>query len=76
MPKIDVANLRNVALLSHSGAGKTALSEALLFNAQVINRLGTVEDGSTVSDYEPEENKRRSSVQTSLIACTGDTYKV
>lgn len=76
MPKIDVANLRNVALLSHSGAGKTALSEALLFNAKVINRLGTVEDGSTVSDYEPEEIKRRSSVQTSLIACTGDTYKV
>lgn len=76
MPKIDVTNLRNVALLSHSGAGKTALSEALLFNAQVINRLGSVEDGNTVSDYEPEEIKRRSSVQTTLIACSGDRYKV
>lgn len=76
MPKIDVTNLRNVALLSHSGAGKTALSEALLFNAQVTNRLGSVEDGNTVSDYEPEEIKRGSSVQTTLIACTGDQYKV
>jgi elongation factor G len=76
MPKIDVTNLRNVALLSHSGAGKTSLSEALLFNAKVINRLGRVEDGNTVSDYEPEEIKRGSSVQTTLIACSGDNYKV
>jgi elongation factor G len=76
MPKIDVANLRNVALLSHSGAGKTSLSEALLFNAKLINRLGRVEDGNTVSDYEPEEIKRGGSVQTALIACTGENYKV
>ena len=55
MPGIDVLKLRNVALLSHSGAGKTSLSEALLFNTKATTRLGRVEDGNTVSDYEPEE---------------------
>lgn len=64
---VSASTIRNVALLSHSGAGKTTLAEALLFNAQVINRVGRVEDGTTLSDYEPEEAKRASSVQTSLL---------
>jgi elongation factor G len=76
MPSIDTNNLRNVALLSHSGAGKTSLSEVLLFNVKATTRLGRVEDGNTVSDYEPEEVKRRGSIQTTLIACAWDKYKV
>ena len=76
MPEISVANIRNVALLSHSGVGKTSLSEALLFNHQATTRIGRVEDGNTVSDYEPEEIKRNSSVQATLIACAGNDYKV
>jgi elongation factor G len=76
MPRIDASNLRNVALLSHSGAGKTSLSEALLYNVKAITRIGNVEDRNTVSDYEPEEVKRGSSVQTALIACSWDNYKV
>ena len=73
MPNTDVENLRNVALLSHSGAGKTSLAEALLFNAKATTRVGRIEDGNTVSDYEPEEIKRSSSIQTTLVACnTGD----
>jgi elongation factor G len=76
MPRIDASNLRNVALLSHSGAGKTSLSEALLYNLKVTTRMGKVEDGNTVADYEPEEVKRGSSVQTVLIACPWDKYKV
>ena len=55
MPKIDAGNLRNVALLSHSGAGKTSLCETLLFNTKAVTRIGRVEDGNTVSDYEPQE---------------------
>ena len=76
MPDTDVLKLRNVALLSHSGAGKTSLSEALLFNTKATTRLGRVEDGNTVSDYEPEEVKRGGSIQTSLIACAWDEHKV
>ena len=76
MPEISASNLRNVALLSHSGAGKTSLCEALLFNNKLVTRIGRVEDGNTVSDYEPEEVKRSGSIQTSLIACNWDSYKV
>ncbi|MFQ6027575.1 MAG: elongation factor G [Dehalococcoidia bacterium] len=75
MPNIDASNLRNVALLSHSGAGKTSLCETLLFNSKAVNRIGRVEDGNTVSDYEPEEIKRAGSIQTTLISCVGDNYK-
>ena len=76
MPKVDVRNLRNVALLSHSGAGKTTLSEAVLFHIKATTRMGRVEDGNTVSDYEPEEIKRSSSIQTTLIACEWNDKKI
>ena len=56
-------SIRNVALLSHSKAGKTSLSEAILFNAGHTTRLGRVEDGNTTSDYEPEEVNRGGSIQ-------------
>ena len=72
----DADKIRNIALISHSGAGKTSLCEALLFNAKVVTRIGEVEEGNTISDYEPEENKRASSIQTALIPLTTDGYKV
>lgn len=68
--------LRNVVLLSHSGAGKTSLGEALLFASGAISRMGRVEDGNTVSDYEPEEVKRRGSIQMALLPCVWKGYKV
>ena len=73
---VSASTIRNVALLSHSGAGKTSLAETMLFNAKVINRIGRVEDGNTVSDYEPEEAKRAASVQTSLLRFTDGDDKV
>src|SRR5437762_2855467 len=56
------AQLRNVGLFSHGGAGKTTLSEALLFRAGAITRMGAVEDGNTTMDFDPEELKRNMSV--------------
>ena len=76
MPGIGTENLRNVILLSHSGAGKTSLCEALLYSTGAITRMGRIEDGNTVSDYEPEEVKRSASVQTSLIPCVVNGHKV
>lgn len=69
-------DIRNVVMLSHSGVGKTSLSEAILFNTGVINRLGTVEAGNTVSDYEPEEAQRQTSVQMSLVPWEWNNIKV
>ena len=76
MPIADVATLRNVVLLSHNGAGKTSLGEALLFQTKAITRMGRVDDGNTVSDYEAEEAKRTSSVQTSLLPCNWEGCKI
>ena len=60
-------DIRNVVLLSHSGAGKTSLSEAILFTAEVITRLGKVDAGSTTSDYDPDEIKRKISINLTLL---------
>ena len=56
--------LRNIVLAGHSSAGKTSLAEAVLFNADVITRLGRVEDGNTAMDFEPEELKRNASISS------------
>src|SRR5437867_8634334 len=68
--------VRNVGLFSHGGAGKTTLSEAMLFNARAIGRLGRVEDGSTVSDYEPEETRRNISVNLSVLPLEWREHKI
>jgi elongation factor G len=67
MPNYGLDNIRNIVLLSHGGAGKTSLAEAMLFNAGVISRLGRVDDGSTTSDYDSDEIKRKISINLSLL---------
>ncbi|MCX6010728.1 MAG: elongation factor G [Chloroflexi bacterium] len=69
MQQYGPENIRNVALLSHSGAGKTSASEVMLFAAGAIKRLGKVGDGSTTSDYDPDELKRQISISLSLLPC-------
>ena len=71
-------NIRNVAVLSHSGAGKTSLVEAMLYRAGAIQNLGRVEDGGTVSDHTPEEKRRKISIYTSIHPYTwkGEAFNV
>ncbi len=76
MPQYTTDKLRNVVLLSHSGAGKTILSEAMLHTAGITTRFGSVEEGTTTSDYEPEEVRRQGSVQTSILACPWRDHKI
>jgi elongation factor G len=68
--------LRNVALLGHGGAGKTSLAEAMLFVAKGINRLGRVDDGTTVMDFDPEETRRQISINTSLAPVEWKEHKI
>jgi elongation factor G len=67
MKQYTTEDLRNVGLFGHGGSGKTSLSEALLYTAKVIDRMGKVENGNTTSDYEPEEIKRGISLSLSLL---------
>ncbi len=67
MEKHQLENIRNVVLLSHSGAGKTSLSEAALVTAGAITRLGKVDAGTTTSDYDPDEVKRKISINLTLL---------
>ena len=68
--------IRNVALVGHSGSGKTALAEALLFAAGVTTRAGTIEDGNTVTDFEPEEISRGSSVSLAMAPFNWNGHKI
>ena len=68
--------IRNVAIVGHRGSGKTSLNEALLFEAGAINRLGSVADGSTVSDSEPDEVEREMSISASLSSFEYEDRKI
>lgn len=61
-----VDQIRNIALVGHGGAGKTSLAEFFLYRTKVTNRLGRTEDGNTTMDFEPEEIKRNSSINTTF----------
>lgn len=68
--------IRNVALVGHSGSGKTTLAEALLYRAGSISRIGTVEAGSTVTDYDPEEHARGMSITMALAPFEWRGHKI
>jgi elongation factor G len=76
MPHKAADRIRNVALIGHRGSGKTSLHEALLFEAGVVNRLGSVEDGTTTSDYEPDEQGREMSIGATVSSFDHDGRKI
>ena len=76
MKSFPPARIRNVALVGHGGAGKTSLAEALLYGSGAINRLGRVEDGSTTTDFEPEETRRHLSLSLALAPFEHDGHKI
>src|SRR6266542_2360924 len=69
-------HIRNVLVVGHGGAGKTSLVEALLYATGAINRVGRVEDGTTVTDFEPEENRKHISASLAVAPVEHDGYKV
>ena len=76
MKVYDAPSLRNVALVGHSGAGKTQLVSALLFDAGAVNRFGRVDDGTTVTDYDEEEIARKHTLASSLAYAEWNKTKI
>lgn len=72
---IDISKIRNIALIGHSGEGKTTLAEAMLFNAKVTDRLGRVDDGNTVMDFDAEEIAKKSSISLAVASANFGDYK-
>ena len=76
LPQYAPERIRNVGLFAHGGAGKTSLAEALLFTSGAINRLGRVEEGTTASDFDPDEIKRHLSVSAALLPIEWHDHKI
>ncbi|MFH1169540.1 MAG: elongation factor G [Chloroflexota bacterium] len=76
MQQYGLDKIRNVVLVSHAGAGKTSASEAALFTAGAINRLGKVDEGTSASDYDSDEIKRHISINLSLLPCQWRDTKI
>ncbi|MGQ0604831.1 MAG: elongation factor G [Anaerolineales bacterium] len=76
MKEYGTEAIRNVALVGHNGSGKTTLTEAFLLNTGVTTRQGRVEDGSTVSDFEDEERRRKISISTSVVPIEFQDHKI
>lgn len=76
MKEYTTEKIRNIALVSHSGAGKTTLSEAFLLTSGVLNRMGSVSEGTTVSDFDDEEKRRQLSLSTSVIPVEHNSHKL
>jgi elongation factor G len=76
MKKYEVKNLRNIAIIAHGKAGKTTLAEAMLFDGGTTDRLGRVDDGSSVMDFEPEEIKRSLTISSSFHHLEWDKHRI
>lgn len=76
MKDYSIKNLRNVGLMGHNGTGKTSLAESLLYYSKIIDRLGKIEDGTTVLDFDAEEKKRQFSISLSVAPIELDNVKI
>ena len=76
MGKYETAKIRNLGIVAHGGAGKTSLTEAILYTTGMIDRLGRVDDGTSTMDFEPEEIKRKISITSALDHCEWNDHSI
>ncbi|SFD47677.1 elongation factor G [Clostridium uliginosum] len=76
MKDYSIKNLRNVGLMGHSGTGKTSLAESILYHSEITDRLGKIEDGTTVLDFDAEEKKRKISIALSVAPIELEDVKI
>ena len=75
MNSYEISKIRNICLMGHGRAGKTTLAEAMLYNSGATDRLGNVADGTTTTDFDPEEIKRKFSISTAIAPVEWKGYK-
>ncbi|MFA5389778.1 MAG: elongation factor G, partial [Candidatus Omnitrophota bacterium] len=76
MADYTIKDIRNIALISHAGSGKTSFAEAIVYNAGASNRFGKVDDGTTVSDYSEDEIERKVSISASILSFKYNNKKI
>ena len=76
MKTYETANIRNIAIVGHGGSGKTSLTSAMLFDSGAVNRMGKVEEGNTVTDFDADEIERQISFSTGLAHCEWNKTKI
>lgn len=76
MKEYNIENVRNIGIIGHGGTGKTSLTEAILYNCKETDRVGRIEDGTTVCDYDPEEKKRQISISVAVAPCEYNNHRL
>lgn len=76
MKEYKIENVRSIGIIGHGGTGKTSLSESILYNCKETDRIGRIEDGTTICDYDPEEKKRQISISMAVAPCEWNNHRL
>lgn len=76
MKEYKIENVRSIGIIGHGGTGKTSLAESILYNCKETDRIGRIEDGTTVCDYDPEEKKRQISISMAVAPCEWNNHRL